>query len=452
MHGQHEHQSLLDIRRHLSYLDAYGDAEHAGLVSGTREAYNAWRDAARELAKLHDRMKERDTRLDLLRYQLSELDAAHLQAGEEEELERQRVFFRNTEKITEGVVHAFEAIYQGKGQRVSALESLRDGTDALAPLSKLDTLYQRLYERLEELYYQLEDTTDELRALRDGLEYDPGVAEEVEARLDVISRLRRKYGVTTRDMLMTRDRLAAELAGLEDAESAEANLERAVSLLETQLYDRASALHLARRELAGRFEERMLAQLTDLGMANARIRARFAELPSREEAPARFSADGMDLVEFLLAPNLGEPERPLARIASGGEISRIMLALKTVSAEKTGVPSMVFDEIDTGISGRMAQVVAEKMAALAKEHQVICVTHLPQIAAMADAQYLVEKCEGDGRARTHVTQLDEQGRCAELARIVGGADPDSTSSLRHASILLKEANEKKDLLRQKNVL
>jgi len=450
MHGQHEHQSLLDVRRHLAYLDAYGDAAHAGLVAGVREAYQAWREAAKELARLRERMQERDARLDLLRYQLSELDGAHLQAGEEEELERQRVFFRNAERITEGIEHAYEAIYEG--EQASALELLRAGADALAPLAKLDALYQQLHERLEELYYQLEDASAELRALRDGLEYDPQTAEEVEARLDAISRLRRKYGATTHDMLATRDRLAAELATLEDAEGAEAGLERIVGRLEEELYGQACALHAARRALARRFEERMCAQLADLGMANATMRAHFAELPAREEAASRFCADGLDQVEFLLAPNLGEPERPLARIASGGELSRIMLALKTVSAEKTGVPSMVFDEIDAGISGRMAQTVAEKMAALAKGHQVICVTHLPQIAAMADAQFLVEKRESDGRTRTHVARLDEEGRCAELARIVGGADPQSASSLRHAATLLQEAADRKGLLRRQDML
>jgi len=452
MHGQHEHQSLLDVRRHLAYLDAYGDANHAALVAGVREAFSSWREAAKELSKLRERMQERDARLDLLRYQISELDGARLRAGEEEELERQRVFFRNAEKITEGVERAFEAIYEGEGEQTSALESLRAGADALAPLSKLDASYQQLYERLEELYYQLEDASAELRAMRDGLEYDPETAEEVEARLDVISRLRRKYGATTQDMLATRDRLAAELAGLEDAEGAEADLERKATRLEGELYDQAQALHLARRALAQRFEERMCAQLADLGMVNAIMRAGFTELPPREEAASGFSSDGLDHVEFLLAPNLGEPERPLARIASGGELSRIMLALKTVSAEKTGVPSMVFDEIDAGISGRMAQVVAEKMAALAKGHQVICVTHLPQIAAMADAQFLVEKRESEGRTRTNVARLDEQGRCAELARIVGGADPQSASSLNHAATLLQEAAERKDLLRRQDML
>ncbi len=452
MHGQHEHQSLLDTRRHLLFLDAYGSAAHAAMVAGVRGAYHAWREVARELSQLRERLKERDARLDLLRYQLAELEGAHLRPDEEEELERQRIFYRNAEKITEGVEHAFVALYQGEGTQASALDSLRNSVDALAPLSKLDVPYEQLHARLEELYYQLEDASGELRALRDGMEYDPENAEAVEARLDVISRLRRKYGATTRDMLATRDRLAKELAGLEDAEGTEADLSRAAGRFEAELYAQAEALHSARRALAEQFEARMCEQLADLGMTNARMRVLFSDLPAQSEAAPRFTADGLDTVEFLLAPNLGEPERPLARIASGGELSRIMLALKTISAEQTGVPSMVFDEIDTGISGRMAQVVAEKMATLAKAHQVICVTHLPQIAAMADAQYLVEKREAEGRTRTGVQQLDHQGRCAELARIVGGADPNSASSLQHASTMLEEANARKGLLRRESVL
>ncbi len=447
MHGQHEHQSLLDVRKHLAYLDAYGGAEQAALLAEVREAYRAWREVARALSSLREQLKERDARIDLLRFQLAELDAAKLRAGEETELESQRVFYRNAERITEGVNQAFAAVYQGEEQELSALELLRRGADALAPLSKLDAPYAQLHERLEELYYQLDDVSTELRGLRESMEFDPDQAEAVETRLDVISRLRRKYGETTHDMLAARERIAGELAGLEDAEGTEAELSRRCAQREDSLYERCSALRAARLSLAEQFEQQMRAQLADLGMVSVQMHVRFEDAPERAQAAARYTAEGFDQVEFLLSPNLGEPERPLARIASGGELSRIMLALKSISAEKTGVPSMVFDEIDTGISGRMAQVVAEKMAQLAKRHQVICVTHLPQIAAMADAQYLVEKLVEDGRTRTHVAQLDQEGRCAELARIVGGAELGSASSLQHAATMLREAAERKRSLR-----
>ena len=230
------------------------------------------------------------------------------------------------------------------------------------------------------------------------------------------------------------------------------SLEQTVARRVDHLYDLSCALHQARLQLAELFRERMGEQLADLGMERACIRAHFSDIPVIQDALNRFSADGLDQVEFLLAPNPGEPERSLARIASGGEMSRIMLALKSISAEIDGVPSMVFDEIDTGISGRMAQIVAEKMAMLAKERQVICVTHLSQIAAMADAQYLVEKSESNGRTHTTVKSLDERGRVNELTRIIGGADPDNESSIRHATALLHEAAKRKLFLRQGNII
>ena len=446
MHGQHEHQALLDERRHLAYLDEFGEAAHRASLEAVAAAYAAWHDARRALNQLRERLSQRDARLDMLRYQLQELDAAKLRAGEEDELERQRTFYRNAERITAGVERAFDTVYGG-AEQTAALDALRAGADALAPLARLDEAYAALHERLQEQYYQLEDTAHELRALRDGLEFDPADAEAVEARMDEIHRLRRKYGQTTHDMLAARERIAQELTGLEDAEETEERLAKRCRALEEALYAQSQALSQARRALAGDFEARMRAQLADLGMPHAVFRASFAVMPEEAAAPGAYSAQGFDQVAFLLSPNLGEPEKPLARIASGGELSRIMLALKSIAAEQTGVPSMVFDEIDTGISGRMAQVVAEKMAALAKQRQVICVTHLPQIAAMADAQYLVQKREAGGHTRTHVALLDAQGRCAELARLVGGAQPESASALTHAAMLLQEAEARKEALR-----
>ncbi|MDR3050641.1 MAG: DNA repair protein RecN [Oscillospiraceae bacterium] len=447
MHGQHEHQSLLDTKRHLGFLDAFGDAAHAALQAGMRGAYQAWHACARDLVKLREAMTQREQRLDLLRFQLAELDGAHLRAGEEEDLEKQHTFFRNAEKITDGVERAFAALYAGEGSHRAAMDALREGVDAMNPLAKLDEGYAALHERLEELYYQLEDAAMELRGMRDGLEYDPANADAVEARLDAIGRLRRKYGQTTRDMLATRERIAAELDTLQDAEENEQTLVKRCADLAAALYRQAEALSHARRALAESFERRVDAQLADLGMPHARLRVRFEPLPPLEAAGVAYTPQGLDRIEFLLTANLGEQEKPLARIASGGELSRIMLALKSMAAETSGIPSMVFDEIDTGISGRMAQVVAEKMASLAKGHQVICVTHLPQIAAMADAQFLVEKGVENGKTRTHVHALDVQQRVQELARIVGGADPQGESSLQHARTLLREAEARKAQLR-----
>lgn len=295
---------------------------------------------------------------------------------------------------------------------------------------------------------QLEDAAIEIRALRDSLDYDPQEAERVETRLDLISRLKRKYGATTSEMIDFLKKAEEELSQIEDSDAQIEEMTLRYQKERSALWEASRVLSRAREEAARRFEKQIEAQLHDLGMKNARFEVRFDPPPqSTKEAAQRFTARGFDQVAFMMTANLGQPLKPLARVASGGELSRIMLALKNIAAEKAGIPSMVFDEIDTGISGRMAQVVAEKMTEIAGHHQVICVTHLPQIAAMADTHFLVHKDDVDGKTRTAVELLDEAMRMQEISRMIGGAQTMSESSLAHAATMLQEAQERKAQLR-----
>ena len=449
IHGQHEHQLLLDSKNHLGYLDEFAAEEIRPLLEETARQYAAWRTSAQKLTRLRKSVSEREQRIDMLRFQLEELRAARLRPGEEDELERQKVFYRNAGRIMAAFDEACALLHSGAQSGASAVELLREGVRALSPVASLDSRYESVYARLDGLCYEVEDAVGELNGLREEMDYDEQEAEQVEGRLDLLHRLGRKYGATTGEMIRYRDKIAAELGELEDSDEAMEHLEKEVRQHAKALMEVSSRLTHAREEAARRFETSIEAQLRDLGMKNARLSVAFAPLAQGERITDRFSAQGVDRVELLFCANLGQPMKPLARVASGGELSRIMLALKNLSAQKPGIPrSMVFDEIDTGISGRMAQVVSEKMSQIGDHHQVICVTHLPQIAAMADEQFLVRKSDEGGVTRTRVMHLDRAQRAQEIARMVGGAACDSESSIRHAMTMLDEADARKQALRE----
>ena len=449
IHGQHEHQLLLDSRNHLGYLDNYAADEVSPLLERCAKLYEEWRSAGQKLTRLRRSVAEREQRIDMLRFQLEELRSARLVADEEEELERQKVFYRNAGKIMAAFDEACALLDTGAESGSSAVELLREGVRALSPVASLDSRYESVYARLDGLCYEVEDAVGELSGLREEMDYDERDAERVESRLDLLHRLNRKYGATTREMIRYRDKIAAELDELQDSDEAMDRLEKEVRQNARALMEASTQLTHAREEAARRFETGIEAQLRDLGMKNARLSMAFTPLEQGEKISDRFSAQGVDRIEMMFCANLGQPMKPLARVASGGELSRIMLALKNLSAQKPGIPrSMVFDEIDTGISGRTAQVVSEKMSQIGDHHQVICVTHLPQIAAMADEQFLVRKSDEGGVTRTQVVRLDRMQRAQEIARMVGGAACDSESSVRHALTMLDEADARKRVLRE----
>lgn len=450
IHGQHEHQLLLDSKNHIGYLDEFAADEIRLLLEKNEALYAAWRQSAQKLSKLRKSVAEREQRIDMLHFQLEELKSARLVADEEDELERQKVFYRNAGKIMSAFDEACGLLDSGNARGgSSAVELLREGIRALGPVASLDSRYEQIYARLDGLCYEVEDAVGELCDLREEMDYDEHEAERVESRLDLLHRLNRKYGATTRDMIRYRDRIAAELDELEDSDEAMERLEKEFRQHARALMEVSTQLTHAREAAARRFEESIEAQLRDLGMKNAKLSMAFAPLGAGEKITERFSAQGVDRIEMMFCANLGQPMKPLARVASGGELSRIMLALKNLSAQKPGIPrSMVFDEIDTGISGRMAQVVSEKMSQIGDHHQVICVTHLPQIAAMADEQFLVRKSDENGVTRTQVLRLDREHRAHEIARMVGGAACESESSVRHAMTMLNEADARKTAIRE----
>ena len=425
IHGQHTHQALMDEKHHLAYLDASGDEGHRALLARVRQDYEAWHEARRALDALEKQSEQAGERMELLRIRQKDLKNARLTAGEEEELQRERDRFRHAEKIESGLREAYGAVYDGASP---AADALRTAASALKPIEGLDDRYAALRKRLEALYYEAEDAGLTLRDLLSSLDTDPDRMEAVEARLDLIRRLSRKYGgASTGEMIEKLRAIEEELAGFESLDADLDDAAKKEQRLSRQYQQSAAQLTQAREALARKFEKDMETQLSDLNMAGTRFRV---FLPACPPGPL-----GSETAAFQIAPNRGEDMQPLSRIASGGELSRLMLAIKTVAARRDGVPSMIFDEIDTGISGRAAQVVGEKMAAIAKERQVLCVTHLQQIAALADHHYLVEKYFEDGRTHTRLTPLAGEARVSEIARMLGG---DEDSAKKHAREMIRK--------------
>ena len=438
VHGQHEHQALMNPSRHMDFLDEFGGALIAEARAQVAALYGARGKIASELRKLMNDVSEKERLFDMLSFQVQEISAAKLKPGEEEKLERKLAVLENAEKIRAGVESAYALVYQGDGRGSSAQEALLRAAEAMERISGLHERYGALSGRLRELYYGAQDVGYELQGLLDDLDFEPELLDRIAGRLDMIGRLERKYGATVEEVIRFGEDAAARLNDLKTSDETIAALKKRYREADAELRSACGTLSELRKSAAASMAEQICAQLKDLGMARTRFEVRVEP----EEKP---SAAGMDRVEFMISPNPGEPLRPLASIASGGEISRLMLAFKAILLDAGGVDSMIFDEIDTGVSGRMAQVVGEKMCLIARTRQVLCVTHLPQIAALGDAHFLVEKIAGDDRTDTRVRLLDRQGCVRELSRLVGGA-ADSESSLSHGDHMLIEAAERKAAL------
>ena len=415
IHGQHDGQQLLDEEQHIVYLDSFGRVESLAITYA--EKYKNFTDIRRQIGALQMDEAEKARRVDTLQYQIEELRRAKLTPGEEEELTARRGMLRNAEKFLGAVAGADYAL-NGDDSGGGALSALRQAQDALSGVRHLDDAFGQLYERLGEAYSEVYDIAATVEDKRGELDVSPGELDRVESRMDLLYRLKKKYGATVEDMLDYQARCEAELAQIEDAGDTLVRLEQALSKAEKETRQAAQELSDARKAAAEQLTAQILTELQQLDMGKIRFAVDFAEKP--------LDSDGMDTVRFLMSANVGEELRPIHKIASGGELARIMLAMKNVLSEQDHVGTMVFDEVDTGVSGRAAQKVAEKMARISRRKQVLCVTHLPQLAAMADTHFSVEKGERGGRTYTEVRRLDREQRRRELARLTGGSHVSQT--------------------------
>lgn len=411
IHGQHDSAQLFDEANHLAMLDAFAD--HAPLMERYRNAYLEMDALRKRIRSLQMDEAEKARRVENLTFQIQEIDRAELKVGEDQELEEKRKLMRSGEKLMNALNEAAGALYGGDDTdgAVSLVSQAQHTLGLVADVSEsIDTAYNQV----TELSYSVVDAAERVRDLRDSFDFSPGELEAVESRLDVIHRLRRKYGATCEDILNYQKKCKKELDEIQMADDTIAQLQTQFRVKAKAAKALAAELSESRHQAAKQFEVRLISELRQLDMPRVQFVCQLEPLKHLEES-------GRDSCRFMMSANIGEELRQMNRVASGGELARIMLAMKNVLSEKDHIPTMIFDEVDTGVSGRAAQKVAEKLHSVSQGKQVLVVTHLPQIAAMADTHFLISKAEKDGRTYTSVTPLNLEGRKAEIARLIGGA-------------------------------
>ena len=439
IHGQHDNQSLLKTEYHIELLDSFAGGSLRAAKEEYTELLGQYRSVKARIRALSGDPGERERKMDLLRFQVDEIRKARLKTSEDEDLNKQKMLLVNAEKISGTMASVYDLLSAGSGGS-SALDAMNESLAQLSSIAALDESYGEIYSRLQDLVYQLEDIAGDVRQSFESIEYDPALLDEIEERLDLIYRLKRKYGNSIPEIHRFCEEAEKQLEELEKSEETAKALAEELAELEKQLYHAALRLNEERVKAASLLESKIAQQLTDLEMKNARFKVDIQfDADAAGDSGRRFGSNGLDRVEFLISPNVGEPLKPLARIASGGEMSRIMLAVKTILAEVDKIPVLIFDEIDTGISGRASQKVGEKLSYISRSHQVLCVTHQAQIACMADHNYLIEKIVEKEKTRTRVTRLGDDDKIKEIARLLGGETTEA--SLKYAEEMIKTAKK-----------
>ena len=432
LHGQHEHQTLLDPQSHLGILDDFaGLGTERGKVAA---AFQEWRRLQSELDAFQMDERERAARVDLLKFQVTELERARLKPGEDEELDASRRVLANADKLQRLCSEAYAALYEDED---AALGRLGAVWKRVAELAEVDPVFQEHAEARDTIKSQLEDLALRLRAYRENIDASPARLQEVGDRLALLDRLKRKYGPTLADALSRKEALARQLDALEHSDERRASLDVEVRAARDGFVTLARGLSQMRRDAAGTFSHKLRELLAELAMPRAQFEVRFEPDPPE----SAWTEAGIDLAECYLSANVGEEPRPLARIASGGELSRVMLAIRTLAAADEPGKTLIFDEIDAGIGGRVADVVGKTLQGIGRSFQVLCITHLPQIAAAGHAHFQIAKVVSNGRTRTTVVRLSAPERVEELARMIGGAAP--TDAARAAARELLGGSEAK---------
>lgn len=430
IYGQNEHQTLLSEKNHLKLLDEYGGETLVSERGKVGILYKERQQAEKEFLSFDADEEKRLREMDLIEYELKELEAAGLHPGEDEELEQQYRKCANARKIMDALAESYEALSED-----GASELVTKAVREIASVLSYDEGIKTIYDELMDLDGILSGVLRELNDYKDELVYDEELLQNLEKRLDLINRLKAKYGATIPKILDFYQKRQEELEALHDYDARKEQAAKRLKRAERELEREAETLSLLRREAAKTFEKKMEQVLSDLNFLDVHFAVSF-------EKAEKAGQSGIDVVRFLISTNPGEPVRPLAKIASGGELSRIMLGLKTIFADMGGTETLIFDEIDTGISGRTAQMVSEKLALISRHHQIICITHLPQLAAMADAHYFIEKTADENRTQTEIRELSREESVTEIARMLGGVKI-TESVLKNAAEMKELAAERK---------
>ncbi len=422
IHGQNENQTLLDSNSHIGYLDSFIGTEIMKIKQEYRKLYGENEQLKKELKENYGDEKEKQRRLDLLQYQINEIQTANLKIGEEEALEEQRKIMLNAEKIEENLNIADVALEE------NAIDSISEAIRALEKIEDIDKNYQEKLTELKNIYYEVQEIERDINNLKGNTEFEETERKEIETRLDAIYSLKRKYGNSIEEILQYEEEIEAQVKQIENSEEENQRRLQEQEKIEKQMNNFAKQMSALRKIAAEQLTESINQELTDLEMKQAKCHIVINE---REE----FNKNGLDNVEFLIATNIGEEEKPLSKIASGGEMSRIMLAIKSVLSEVDRIPVLIFDEIDTGISGHAAKAVSKKMKKIAQNHQILCITHLANIAAQGEHNFYISKVVEQNKTKTKVEKLNEERTIQEIARIASGDINDI--SIEHAKQLRK---------------
>lgn len=412
IHGQHDSTSLLVKKSHLGFLDDFGGEKLKDALEEYKNVHAEYQDVKSKLEKLNTDETEKERRMDLLKYQIEEIEVANLSLNEEDDLTERRNFLANAQKISENCLAAFDKLYDGEETGNSAHDLIWEAVKLIEQITEFNSDMDTVCKELTDVTYIISDNSHAIKKFADSLECNEYELNEIEERLDVIYNLKRKYGVSVGDVLKYLEKIKKEYAEIEHSEEQIKFLSEKLKELELSRLEKAEKLSLLRKENAKILSEKICAELCDLEMAKTVFEVKIED--------TEFSNSGKDDVEFLISTNLGELPKPLSKIASGGELSRIILAIKSVITGEKSAETLIFDEVDTGVSGKTAQKIGEKLYKMTKSAQVICITHLAQIASLADKHFLIEKKTENGRTKTEIMPIDGENRISEIARILGG--------------------------------
>ena len=440
LHGQHNHQSLLDSSKHIDLMDNLGGEKIIKYRKELADNYRMWREKSKKLFQLIKDGEGNLKRIDFLKFQLEEIDKASLAKEEDKVLEEEEMVLRNAEKIIETMEKANFVLYEGGSEHASIRDSLSEVSIDLGEISSLDRRIEKIRENLKEIGYQFEDIVNEIVKYKDEIDLDSQKLKEVEGRLNLINSLKSKYGSTIEEILEYRQKVYQELEDIDYSEDKVKKLKEELDFLENKISAISQHLNTNRRKIAEDLEKMVIRELEDLNMKKCQFKVSIDNYEDDngievEGKKYKVGLKGIDDIEFMISPNVGERLRPLARIVSGGEVSRIMLALKSILSEVDQVPTLIFDEIDSGVGARLGEVIAQKLKALSKKRQVICVTHLPQIACRAGRHFYIEKYILNNQTGIKLIEMKGKERIKEIARMLDGSQM-SEITIQHAQKML----------------
>ncbi|MCA1015475.1 DNA repair protein RecN [Bacillus stratosphericus] len=447
IHGQHDNQLLMEDENHLHLLDQFGAEEIAPALSQYQEAYDQYMKTAQKLKQLSENEQEMVHRLDLLQFQLEEIEAAQLEPGEDEKLQEERHQISNFEKIFSSLQNAYNALRNEQG----GLDWVGMASSELEQVSEINDDLKKLSEQVSNSYYLLEDSTFQMRSMLDQLEFDPARLDFIESRLNEMKQLKRKYGTTVEEILEYAAKIEEEIDQIQNRDSHLQTLKNKLDAISRDALLEALNVSELRKKWAKKLAKHIQAELKDLYMEKSSFDTAFTiryapfgstDCPLLDGKPVQLGKNGIDQAQFVISTNPGEPMKSLSKVASGGEISRVMLAVKSIFSAKQEVTSIIFDEVDTGVSGRVAQAIAEKIYKVAAGSQVLCITHLPQVAAMADTHLFISKRAKAGRTMTNVKPLSDDEKVSEIGRMIAGVEVTELTK-QHAKELLHQANDVK---------